>query len=352
MTQQLTPDGKIPPLRPEPERNRWGQYVLPAPEGGRAAYSRATTVVGALKDLNGLLAWKQRMTAVGLAKRPELADVVLEVNDAIDLAGQDWKQAKPIKEEMTRVIEQLTHAAGADRGSLAGTEAHTLSEWADAGRLIEVEHLATREQLDDLDAYARCMNDARIERPVEYIERIVINEVIGSAGTFDRLLRLSDGRLVVGDLKSQQNLDFGFLEIACQLAQYAYAEWMVEGDHLVAMPAELDRSMGIVMHAPVGAGTCELYEVDLEVGWQAAMCARDVRQFRKISKSLGQLYRPPVAPYDGDEQLLYLIRHAQTRASLEAIWRERAAQDLAWTPAMNTAALQRAKHLRTLGERA
>jgi hypothetical protein len=344
--QQFTPDGKIPSLRPEPERNRWGQYVLPAPEGGRAAYSRATTVVGALKDLNNLIGWKQRMTAVGLAKRPELADVVLEINDSIELAGKDWKQAKPIKEEMTRVIEQFMHAAGADRGSLAGTEAHTLSEWADAGRLAEVEHLATPEQLADLTAYLYAMESARIERPVEYIERIVINEVIGSAGTYDRLLRLADGRLVVGDLKSQQNLDFGFLEIACQLAQYANAEWMVDGDHLVAMPAELDRSMGIVMHAPVGAGTCELYEVDLEVGWQAAMCARDVRQFRKVSKSLGQRYRPPVAPYTGDDRVLYLIRHAQTRASLEALWRERTA---AWTPAMTAAAGRRTAELKDGG---
>lgn len=352
MTLTMTPDGKIPSLRPEPTRDGYGRYVLPAPEGGRAAYSRATTVVGALKDLNGLLAWKQRMTAVGLARRTELLDVVLEINDAIELAGKDWKAAKPAKDEMTSVVEQLMHAAGADRGSLAGTEAHTLSEWFDAGRLIEVEHLATRGQLDDLYAYREAMEAARIERPVEYIERIVINEVIGSAGTFDRLVRLSDGRLVVADLKSQQSIDFGWLEICCQLAQYANAEWMVDGEQLVPMPAELDRSIGIVMHAPVGAATCELYEVDLEVGWQAAMCARDVRQFRKISKSLGQRYRPPAPAYSGDEQVLYLIRHAQTRASLEAIWRERAAQDLAWTPAMNTAALQRAKHLRTLGERA
>lgn len=344
MTLQMT-DGKIPSLRPEPERDSYGRYRLPSPEGGKACYSRATTVVGALKDLNGLIGWKQRMTAVGLARRPALVDVVLEINDAIEDAGKDWKRAKPVKDEMAGVVEQLMHAAGADRGSLAGTEAHTLSEWADAGRLGEVDHLATDAQMADLYAYLECMNAARIERPARYIERIVINTVVGSAGTFDRLVRLPDGRLVVADLKSQQNLDFGFLEICCQLAQYAYAEWMVDGDSLVPMPAELDRSVGIVMHAPVGAATCELYEVDLETGWQAAMVARDVRQLRKISKTLGQRYRPQVVPYSGDEQVLYLIRHAQTRESLVSLWSERTGAGKTWTDAMTAAASRRAAEL-------
>lgn len=342
-------DGKIPSLRPEPKRDGYGRYVLPSPEGGRAAYSRATTVVAALKDLNNLIGWKQRMTAVGLARRAELADVVLEINDAIELAGKDWKAAKPLKDELASVIEQLMHAAGADRGSLAGTEAHTLSEWDDAGRLSEVVALATRAQLDDLDAYRACMDAARIERPIEYIERIVINTEVESAGTFDRLLRLPDGRLVVGDLKSQQNLDFGFLEIACQLAQYAYAEWMVDGEQLVAMPAELDKTVGIVMHAPVGSGTCALYEVDLEAGWRAARVAHDVRRLRKMSKALGRAWTAP-APGPtrvGDAHLLHLIATAQTRKSLTALWRDRTRRGLAWTDEMTAAAQARMAVLAT-----
>lgn len=341
MTLQMI-DGKIPSLRPEPQRDGYGRYLLPSPEGGKAAYSRATTFVDTLKDKNGLIGWKQRMTAVGLARRPALVDVVLEIHEAIEDAGKDWKRAKPVKEEMAGVVEQLMHAAGANRGSLSGTEAHTLSEWDDAGRLAEVHHLATDAQTADLMAYRHAMDAAGIERPVRFIERIVINTVVGSAGTFDRLVRLPDGRLVVADLKSQQNLDFGFLEICCQLAQYAYAEWMVDGDQLVPMPADLDRSVGIVMHAPVGAATCELYEVDLETGWQAAMVARDVRSLRKVSKTLGQRYRPQVVPYTGDERVMYLIRHAQTRESLVALWTERGN---AWTDAMTKAAAYRAAEL-------
>jgi hypothetical protein len=340
----MTGDGKIPPLRPEPERDRWKRYVLPCPEGGKAAYTRATTVVGALKDLNGLIGWKQRMTAVGMARTPGLVARVLHVNDAIEAAGDDWREARDAKRAMTDVVEQLMHAGGADRGSEAGTEAHTLSEWYDAGRLDEVNHLATDSQIADLQAYVTAMRRAGIVRPPEYIERIVINQTIESAGTFDRLVYLPDGRLVVADLKSQKSVDFGFLDAACQMAQYANADYLVDGEQLLPMPAELDRSIGIVMHAPVGTGTCDLYEVNLEIGWEAALVARDVRRLRDMSKSMGRPYAPEVK-IDLTPRVIYLIEHAQTRASLTAIWSEHVEAGREWTPAMQAAAVRVANAL-------
>jgi hypothetical protein len=53
------------------------------------------------------------------------------------------------------------------------------------------------------------------------------------------------------------------------------------------------------MHMPVGQARCDLYWVDLEIGWEAVTLAVDVREWRKrkdISRPFGVdlLGRSPV----------------------------------------------------------
>lgn len=312
----------IPALRPEPERDRFKRYLLPHPNDGViTAWSRATTVVKALKDETFLTDWKTRKAAVGAVKDPAVASRLAQLDYEIEANKDDWRIARPLKEEARDRVEQLLDASGANDGRNRGTEAHSLTEWADVGRLDEVYHLATDSQKNDLAAYLEVCGLAGIERPRKYVERVVLNLTVESAGTFDRLVRLRDGRLVVADVKSQQNFAFGFLDVACQLAQYAHADFMIGDDgELVRMPDELDKSVGIVMHCAVGSGQCELYEIDLEVGWEAALVAHKVRTLRSTSKKLGRIYTPP---RHTEEQLLYLINHAQTEGALVGLWDNR-----------------------------
>jgi len=330
----------IPSLRPEPKRDHYGRYLIDG-----QAYTRATTVVGTLKDLNGLMNWKRRKVAEGLAVAPQLLRAIPDMAAEIEAAGDDWRSAKEAKARLDALCDQAADAAGANRGSKAGTEAHTLSEWADAGRLDEVKHLATEAELADLQAYLDAMDRNGIERPVEYIERIVINSTVESAGTFDRLVRLRDGRLVVADLKSQQSVDFGFLEIACQLAQYANADAMLsEAGDLVPLPDDLDLEVGLVMHAPVGSARCDLYLVDLVTGWEAAQVAHRVRQLRKASKALGRPFTsPPPSPED-TRRHLHLVRNAPHVESLKGLWRDLKGQGL-WTDELTRAAAARRAEL-------
>ena len=46
------------------------------------------------------------------------------------------------------------------------------------------------------------------------------------------------------------------------------------------MPA-VDQSVGLVAHFPVGQGHCDIVPFDLELGWQAAEMAWQVREMRK-----------------------------------------------------------------------
>jgi hypothetical protein len=287
----------IPSMRPEPDRDRWGRYKLPDPGTGETrSWTRATTLSHSISDTHGLTEWKKRMVLTGAAINPVLLRDVKGLAAIVDQAT-DWREARGAKEALTQLADDAADAAGANRGSKLGTLLHTITEYADAGRLGEIEALIPTELYDDLAAYLARMADAGISCPTQYIERILVNSTVDSAGTTDRILLMPtpcrkcglDER--IGDLKTQKSLDFGFLEIAIQLAEYANADamWDDELGELVPMPP-VCKCFGIVMHLPVGSGECKLYELDLEKGWAYARLAHRVRSARADSKQIGWPY--------------------------------------------------------------
>jgi hypothetical protein len=288
---------KIPPMRPEPQRDRWGRYKIAHPDTGEMrSWTRATTLAHAISDTHALTQWQRRKVLEGAALRPDLLTGVTALAREIDDAPT-WREAAAAKAEMTRTCDAAADAAGANDGSKLGTALHTITEYADAGRLGEIEDLIPTELYDDLAAYLARMADAGIERPAEYIERVLVNTQVDAAGTTDRIVRMPaecekcGSPWKIADLKTQKSVDFGFLEIAIQLAEYANADVMVDedtGEH-EPMPV-VCRCTGIVMHLPVGSGECTLYEVDLVAGWEAATLAFTVRQARSQSKQVGWPY--------------------------------------------------------------
>jgi hypothetical protein len=343
----------IESMRPEPRRDEYGRYLLPDPRTGREqSWTRATTIAHIPSDDYQITLWKRRMVAEGLAKRPELLADVLE--QAKKIAESDnWRVAKVAKDKLNELCDDAARAAGAEDGSKLGTLLHTISEYDDAGRISEIADQVPAELWPDVEAYRNTMDDAGILRPAEFIERIVVNTTVESGGTLDRLLRLRDGRLVVGDLKTQKTVDFGFLEIAIQLAEYAYADAMLDPDTggLVPLPDDLDKSIGIVMHLPVGQGVCTLYELDLIAGWEAARTAYDVQQDRKRSKAMGRPYNPEARPatapveHTSVDTDLYLIRSATHPDALTALWRDLSSRGC-WTELhTQTAATRKAQLL-------
>lgn len=333
----------IASMRPEPKRDQYGRYVLPDPASGTdRAWTRATTIAHALDDTHHLTQWKRRMVLQGAATTPDLLLEVPDLAAQLADAGDDWRAAREAKQRLDLLCDAAAEAAGAGEGAKLGTLLHTITEYDDAGRLDEIAEQLPAELLDDLKAYRDVMDAAGIGRPAEYIERIVVNSRVDGAGTFDRLLRLPDGRLVVGDLKTQKSVELGFLSIAIQLAEYAQADAMYDDDagQLVPLPAELDKSIGIVMHLPVGKATCTLYELDLSAGWDAALAAHQVRQWRDRSKALGRVYVSRQAPVA--DQLTRLIAAANHPDALAALWRN--SRDT-WTEAHTAAAAARKAQL-------
>ncbi len=328
----------VPSLRPEPRRfnerghreNGW--YVAPDPRtGDLKRWMRATTFAHLMSDDAAVERWRRRKVAEGLARAvtniegdPRLGDglkalepayEVIDLADAIEAAGDDWRKAKAAKLDLDDECERLASRAGAGAGASAGTDIHSLTEWYDAGRIEEIE--VPIDYAADLAAYVTAMQDAGITTRPEWLERVIVNGKVDTCGTTDKIIVMPDGTIRIADLKTQQSVSFGWQEIAMQLAQYANGDGMLTDDgRLEPMPHGLDRTKGLVIWLPVGSARVEFHEIDLIEGWDDCLFARELLKRRSRTKALGRRWVPPGAEL---AQLSHLIREAQSRTSLRAL---------------------------------
>lgn len=248
----------------EPKRDRWGRPLIEPPGGGKAiAYTRISTLAKTLDSKDALMMWKQRMTAIGLGKRPDLAQLA-GVTDPLD------------KRALNDIVKGAMAAAESDKAANVGTTLHSLTEAHDLGTLGDVppDHAA------DLEAYAV----ATAGLTMKAAERFVVNDELQAAGTFDRLAVLPDGRIVVADLKtgqSEPNYPHG---VTTQVAIYARshlydAATNTRKEYLPDLGVSTD--VGLLIHLPAGQAACDLYLLDLNVGWQLAKAATAVRTIYK-----------------------------------------------------------------------
>ena len=258
----------------EISRDRWGRPLITPPDGGDPiAYTRVSTLAKSLDDLNNLMTWKQRKTAEGLVRRP---DLLTRIAGAI--ANGDPDTDWPTKRDLNGICEEATEAAGASKGRSAGTGFHALTEAIDRGDEPAFIPDADRARLDD---YRRATEGYE---PID-IELFVVNDIIRAAGTFDRLYRCPDGKVRVGDLKSGKSEAAYPLSTTVQIATYANAKRIdLDTGERSDLHADLDLTTGILIHLPPSGG-CELLPLDLELGWQAAQVAVQVRAIRSWKAS-------------------------------------------------------------------
>ena len=157
-----------------------------------------------------------------------------------------------------------------------GTTLHALTEQMDRGTLdtIPPNHAA------DLDAYALATEPLKVVAT----EMFVVNDHLKAAGTLDRLVRLPDGRLVVADLKTGATEPSYPHGVTTQCAIYAHS-WRYDIEkqqRLAYLPEnEVSTEVGLLIHLPAGKAKCDLYLLDLTVGWQLAKTATAVRAVYK-----------------------------------------------------------------------
>lgn len=255
------------------ERDRWGRPLIIPPDGGAPRpYVRVSTMAKALDDLNGLMRWNARKTAVGLLMRPDLQTLLAGV-----LANGDPDTDDDTKRAVDAVCRDAQTAAGAHAPSSAGTGFHALTEAIDRG---EEPMFVPPEDVPRLNAYRIATADYRALAA----EVFVVNDVLGVAGSFDRLWLCPDGRVRVGDLKTGKGEADYPMSTAAQIAMYArgnrYDPATGERFPLVAEPGALDQTTGLLVHLPATGG-CTVVPLDLVKGWQVARLAAGAYEARK-----------------------------------------------------------------------
>ncbi len=308
---EVHPDDPFSQPSAEPERDGYGRYLIPHPETGKKqAWTRATTMAKSISDTYALQKWGERMTAKGLMSRADLRAMVA---------------ATPLtdKDKLNALCEDAKTAAGSKDSANHGSAMHAFTETLDRGQADDAFWSALEDQQRaDLAAYAKALEAEGITILPQFIERTVVLTDPEVVGTFDRIVRMPDGTLRIVDLKTGQNLDYGWNEIAIQLAIYANAgtvyDWRTR-KHL-PMP-DVDRKLGLVIHLPVGTGECTTYDVDLTEGWAGLLLCAEVRGWRK-KRNLARMRTRTVAAREVPVTPLDRVRAAGSRGELAALWDE------------------------------
>lgn len=273
----------LDPPRPEPRRDRYGRYlIVPAGGGQPRSYTRATTWAKALDDQSSLINWSMRMCALGLITRK-------------DLYAQVAACRSDDRDALSRLVDQAKEAGGGSSGANIGSALHAFTERIDLGETVDVPDLWQ----PDVDAYTKAIAEHGLTVRRDLIERVVVVEELGVAGTLDRVYVTADGRLVIGDVKTGQTLDFNRLAISIQLSLYANADTLYDlATETHAPMVDVDKSTALVVHLPSGQGRCEIHEVDIAEGWRYAQLAGQVRAARAHGRRSGGdcLFRAAISP--------------------------------------------------------
>lgn len=294
-----------------------GRYALPDPvTGAPRTWTRSTTMAETISDLYSLNLWRIRMMVIGLCRNPWLLDEIRELDQFDDETGKGQLDPKVHKDVLNTIGFKSQDLAGSKVPASWGTQMHSNIEALSRDE-ITVECVPDKYRAE-VSAWAAAMQENDLSAVPHLIERRVAVPMYGSAGTFDqidrnhrtrsirlgkRVVRIKAGEHVIGDVKSGRNLDYGWAEIAIQMAQYAHgarlgkvAVWRPpypdtldptdtgawEWEDIGIDPKSIRTDVGVVMHVPIGSGKCTLHWVDLQEGWNAVQLCESVRDWRKI----------------------------------------------------------------------
>lgn len=325
-------DIPLPPtIRPDPARDRWGRYVLESPvTGEKQSYTRVSTLKSAMQDTYGLNQWKLRTTLQGIGYHQLATEEQVKANGGTRLVDRITRlvaeEADMSPTNFTRALGDLVDEAfdigGGKWAADMGTAFHAWGEFVDLGLgTIEEVPLMFRSHVQ---AYLDAIAAAGILVHPEYIERIIVNEAYGVAGTFDRVYQLADGTLAVGDIKSGKSIDLGWLEIAQQMAAYQTADVMLnDADEWVPLP-ELRTDFAVIAHCPITIepARCNLVTIPLKHGREALDDSLAVRSWRTFEQKNRTTFSTEFTMPTPTTILVSRINTASTADELAALYDE------------------------------
>lgn len=260
------------------QRDRWGRPLIVPVDGGKpVAYARFSVHGQCLEDRFGLEKWKLRTAGIGLAKR---ADLFAQVAAC---PADDNKR-------LDDLLQAALEAGGSTIGAGLGTALHEFTQRWDQKQLVIAD--IPEPWNEDVLAYQTAIDAHHLEVVPELIEVNLVHDELKLAGTSDRFYRRSDGRLICADLKTGKSIGPNPLAYIVQLAAYATSvRYDIETGARQPI-GDVDTTLGLLVHLPSGKATCDIYEVDLRMGLEAAHVASNVRAWQKRKNIVRKISEP------------------------------------------------------------
>lgn len=257
------------------KRGRWGRPVVTDPATGQdIEYGRPSTLAKKLDDQSGLIRWAAGMAALGVAENPSYVRELKALNDFDD---------PKTKRILYGIGERAKDDASPNRGADWGSLIHQTIAAIHRGEQPEI--------VDDIagavEAYQAKISELGLTPVPELVERAIVNDPYRLAGTFDIAYRTPDGRVVVGDVKTQKTADP--LGWGVQLAIYTSCTALYDpaSGQRSALPDGWDINVAYVAHVDYrnGNNTCTVYELDMAAFTGALMLALEVEDWRATAKN-------------------------------------------------------------------
>ena len=293
----LTWAAEHPIDRPTPPLDR-GRYKLPHPDTGKPkTWTRMSTLAKTLDDTSGLEVWRNRLIIAGLHANRHLLDAVDPDDNATLTAAAN---------------AAALHGGDKLRADL-GTAMHTALEH----HVLATGHRPPAPYTADLDAIAAAIDAAGLTFPAELVEATLVCPPLDAAGRTDLMAHGPWGdTLRIADLKTGGELRP--ISEAAQLAGYARSTHRWTPDGYQATP-DIDQATGLLIHAPLGSGTCTIYLLDLTVGAEIADLCLAVRARRRGATKLVTALVPTIKPVEPEPADTLAERAEALRSRIKAI---------------------------------
>ena len=256
-------------------------------------FTRASSLAKTLEDQGGLINWKAKMAAKGIADSEQLR--ALAATTPID--DYRWRD----------IVERACEQAGASNAADLGTSIHSATE---AWDLHDERPDMPKAVLADAEAYRQVCKDHGL-KPLA-AEVFVANKELKTAGSFDRIVEGPDGIARILDIKTigakkdaEAAAKWTGVAWAIQIATYAnskpydkdkgYMEWEDVG---LRQPAKSGVN-AYVAAIPRGSGKCFLIDIDLTQGYELAQLAVQVRQARRAKPASPRLPQQELTTKEG-----------------------------------------------------
>lgn len=293
--------------------DRYDRYLI-VPDGADKAipHTRASTVSKTMDDGYGLVPWKVRNTALGFA-----VDQIL-FGRLCALAPEDLADVDDHK--LDALCGEALKAAGGEDARDTGTLLHDFAEQTVKG-IKPVDKVPDPYRADIVAAHHK-LDELGIRIVPEFVERYVVVPGLTEpvAGRIDGPAWFGS-TLKVFDWKTGVRLGpWSWLAFAIQLALYSRAASFYNAKTKTHEPVPaIDQDTGLIFHMPAGKAKCDVYFVDLNLGWQAAQVAMAVRGWRRRGKSgeLAEPWHPDEPVQNVDVRRARLLQRAQEVAALD-----------------------------------